>query len=212
LFLRGVALLGAACLLACHAPIRDWRDLARRSGCTPELLAEAPRYQPARVTELAGRYDLIQVDTAAGWIDYEREIGEAGKHDVLTLWAPDSVHRWFRTYTWGKQRRTVPADVPIMGQLASYEHASFELPGHGRVGFDADHPQVEITGPGYNTLVVTFFPYPVNDGQLWELPIERRGQWGFGGYFIERELVVPIGANGKALNHRAGYYCAFRRG
>lgn len=211
MFLRGVALLGMAGLLACHAPIRNWHDLARRSGCTPELLAESPHYEPARVSDLAGRYDLIQVDTAEGWIDLEREDGTVGKRDVLTLWAPDSVHRWSRTYAWGKQRRTVPADVPIMGRLASYEHATFQLPSQGRVGFDADHPQAEITGPTYSTLVVKFFPYPVMDGQLWELPIERRGQWGFGGYFVDREIVVPMGVNGQALQTRAGFYCAFRR-
>jgi len=189
--------LGAVC--GCHAPIRGWTDLARTSGCTPELIASAPRHQATDVLSLAGQYTLVQIDTTRGWFEFERENDVAFKrYPTLTLWPTDSLHRFSRVNPLTARR--IPADIPLAGALSGYEHA----------GFTPDRPQVEVSAPDYD-LVVRFQPGWEFDAPMWDLPIERHGSWGFGGYFAESEYALPAGPDGKALGQRAGFYCAFRR-
>jgi hypothetical protein len=183
----------------CHAPIRGWADLARTSGCTPELIASAPHYHATGAEHLAGQYTLVQIDTARGWFEFERRYGTPGRYPVLTLWRTDSLHRFSRVNPLTKRR--VPADIPLMGALSGFE----------RAGFTPDRPQVEVAGPGYDWVVVRFQPEMVFDAPLWELPIQRHGDWGFGGYFAEASIVVPTGTDGGMLGQRAGFYCALKR-
>ena len=196
---RRVWLVALGIVFGCHAPIRGWADLARTSGCTPELIASAPRYQAADAQKLAGQYTLVQIDTARGWFEFEREYGTVGRYPVLTLWRTDSLHRFSRVNPLTKRR--VPADIPLMGALSGYE----------RAGFTPDRPQVEVAGPGYDLVVVRFQPEMVFDAPLWELPIQRHGSWGFAGYFAEASIVLPRGPDGRVLGQRAGFYCALKR-
>ena len=94
----------------------------------------------------------------------------------------------------------ITADIPLAGALSGYEDA----------GFTPDRPQVEVAAPGYQ-LVVRFQSDYSFDNPLWELPIERRGSWGFGGFFEEASIVRPSGEDGNALEQRAGFYCAFKQ-
>ena len=190
--------LALCAIIGCRAPIHGWPDLARTSGCTPELLASAPRYRATDVLKLAGQYRLVQVDTTRGWFEFEREQGIVGQYQTLTLWPTDSLHRFSRFSPLTTRR--LPADIPLVGALSGYEHA----------GFTPDRPQVEISAPDYY-LVVRFVSGYEFDAPIWELPIERRGSWGFGGYFAEADIVRPAGSDGKALGQRAGFYCAFKR-
>lgn len=196
---RRTWLVALGTVLGCHAPIRGWADLARTSGCTPELIASAPRYQANDVRNLAGQYTLVQIDTARGWFEFERAYGSVGRYPTLTLWSTDSLHHFSRLNPLTKRR--VPANIPLAGALSGYE----------RAGFTPDRPQVEVSGPGDDLVVVRFQPEFVFDAPLWELPIQRQGSWGFGGYFAEASIVLPQGADGRVLGQRAGYYCAFRR-
>jgi hypothetical protein len=195
---RALVILFSA-ILGCHAPIRAWPDLARTTGCTPALLASASDYAPSRLGELTGQYTLVQIDTARGWIELKRRQGTLNRHPVLTLWSTDSLHRFSRENPLTKRR--VPADIALAGALSGYE----------RAGFTPDRPQVEVSGPGYDWVVIRFQPELVFDAPLWELPIQRLGSWGFGGYFTEGSIVVPVGEDGRALGQRSGFYCAFKR-
>ena len=186
-------------VFGCHAPIGGWADLARASGCTPDLIASAPRYQSTDIQKLAGQYTLVQIDTARGWFEFERKYGTVGRYPTLTLWVTDSLHRFSRLNPLTKRR--VPADIPLAGALSGYEHA----------GFTPDRPQAEVTGPDYDHVVIVFQPEMVLDAPLWELPIQRIGNWGFGGYFAEGSIVVPVGVDGRVLGQRAGFYCALKR-
>jgi hypothetical protein len=195
---RKAWLVAVGTVFGCHAPVRGWADLSRTSGCTPALIASAPRYQGTNVQTLAGRYALVQIDTARGWFEFEREYGTVDHYPTLTLWPTDSLHRFSRVSPLTTRR--IPADIPLMGALSGYEHA----------GFTADRPQVEVSAPDYY-LVVRFQPGFEFDAPLWELPIQRQGSWGFGGYFAEAPIVLPVGKDGRALGQRAGFYCALKR-
>jgi len=184
--------------IACHRPLPSWRDVATGSGCTPELLARTAAYDSTRVLDLIGSYRLVQVDTTRGWIELERHNGSPGTAIPLRLWATDSTHRrWRRNPMTGK---LVPANRPIVGILAGYEEK----------GFSPENPQVVVTSPALDYLTITFTLQPMFDGTLWEFPIQRLGSWGFGGFFYDAEYVVPAGVDGKPLDQRAGFYCAFR--
>ncbi|HEV7990792.1 MAG TPA: hypothetical protein VGP25_03160 [Gemmatimonadaceae bacterium] len=182
---------------ACHR-ITSWPELAERKGCTPQLLASAAPYEPSRMPELAGSYRLVLIDTSHGWLEIERNDGELANEHRLTLWATDSLHRYSRYNDFRKRRDST--DRPLIGILVGYEKA----------GFTADRPQAQITGLRYDGLSVVFQPEIMLDGASWDLPIQRQGSWGFGGYFQERANVLPGGAHGESLGQRAGFYCALR--
>jgi len=184
--------------VGCHPSIRGWPDLARTTGCTPELIASAPPHEATDFRKLVGTYTLVQVDTTPGWFELERKYGIVSKYPTLTIWTTDSVHRFSRFSPLAQRR--IPADIPLAGALTGYEDA----------GFTADRPQVEVSAPDYQ-LVVRFQSDYSFDNPLWELPIQRRGSWGFGGFFEEASIVRPAGEDGKALAERAGFYCACRR-
>lgn len=193
-----VALLIA--LAGCQHRISTWRDVARATGCTPELLARSAPYDSTRVRELAGTYRLVQVDTAHGWVASEVRYESPVAGRAMRLWVADStVAHWQRNHRTGGLR---PANRPIVG----------EVPSHGEKGFTAMNPQVEIGGGRSAVLSVKYHVNLTLDGASpWHLPIERVGRWGFGGYFFEpHDMVIPWGIDHKPLPPRSGYYCALR--
>jgi hypothetical protein len=192
-----LSLVALAWTAGCRPPASSWQAFAEQKGCTESLLATTARYDSSQVLELAGTYRLVQIDTARGWIDLRSEDG-APRDDVMLLWVPDSATRYSRVNSMSRERVTV--DRPILGELKGYEST----------GFTSDYPQVEVTGRNHDWVIVVFDAKPMFDGAAWVFPIERRGSWGFGGYFIQGSYVVPVGPDGKALAQRAGFYCAFR--
>lgn len=186
-------------VLACHRQGFGWPDLASKTGCTPELLARTPSYDSSRVLSLVGSYRLIEIDTARGWIELESSFPHPGEWPRLRLWVVDSVHaRWRRSII---TQSLVRVNRPVAGMVAGNEEK----------GFTADNPQTEVTSRDLNELTIRFTPGIVLDGPIEFLPIARLGSWGFGGYFEDGAIVVPVGRDGKPLGQRAGYYCAFRQ-
>lgn len=186
---------------ACQHHVSTWRDVARASGCTPELLAHSTPYDSARVRELAGSYRLVQVDTARGWVETEMQHSSPAKGRPLRLWVADSVVAHFRR-RFGTGT-LIPANRPVIGAVAGY----------GESGFTDMNPQVEIGGAALRRMTVVYHSRPVLDGGAdpWEFPIERVGTWGFGGYFDQGPAWIrPFGRDGKPLPPRSGYYCALR--
>lgn len=183
---------------SCHSSPELWREVASETDCTPSRLAAAGRYDSSNASALAGTYRLIQIDTARGWIAIEGSHGRSAHEDTLGLWRPDSLDRW--SVSSDPNRLRIPAKRPLIGALRT----------RSTDGFTADNPQVMLSAgsPGY--LTIRFTPRLVMDGPMWELPVERVGTWGFGGYFQEGSYTVPAGADGEPLGQRAGYYCAFR--
>lgn len=187
-----------AALVGCHHQPSTWQELAAKNGCTSELLARTAPYDSTRLSTLVGSYRLVQIDTTAGWFELERGYGDAGRASAMRLWAADSLNaHWRKNLFTGK---IGPVNRPISGALAGYENA----------GFSAGNPQIDVTSRALDYLTVRFTPQLMFDGQIWELPIERLGSWGFGGHFEEGSYVVPAGRDGRALGQRAGFYCAFK--
>jgi hypothetical protein len=193
-----LSLLASAAIDGCRPSATTWQAQAERAGCTAALLASTARYDSSQVLQLAGTYRLVQIDTARGWFELEQEYGDASLRSTMRLWVADSATRYSRVNPLTQQRMAV--DRPIVGMLSGYEAK----------GFTADNPQIQVTGKRHDGISVVFDPRPTLDGSMWGFPIERRGSWGFGGYFSEGSYVVPVGLDGRPLGQRAGFYCAFR--
>lgn len=193
-----LSLLVSAALAGCRPTATTWQSEAERVGCTAAMLAATAPYDSSQVLQLAGTYRLVQIDTARGWFELFGKYGAASTFPTTRLWIPDSATRYSRINPLTRKRMAV--DRPIVGMLNGYEDK----------GFTADNPQVELSGKSRDWISVYFDPRPTLDGSMWLFPIQRHGPWGFGGYFVEGSNVVPTGVDGKPLDQRAGFYCAFR--
>src|SRR4051812_44922557 len=193
-----LSLLASLVLEGCRPSATTWQAQAEREGCTAALLASTAPYDSSQVLQLAGTYRLVQVDTARGWFELSRKYGTTSTHPTMRLWVPDSATRYSRINPLTQERMAV--NRPIVGMLNGYEDK----------GFTADSPQIQLTGRSRDWISILFDPRPMLDGSVTLLPIERRGPWGFGGYFAEGSYVVPVGVDGQPLDQRAGFYCAFR--
>lgn len=197
---RAAAAVLIVALVGCQHRVSTWRDVARATGCTPELLARSAPYDSTHVRDLAGTYRLVQVDTAHGWVATEVKNGAPVEGRPMRLWVPDSIVAHWRRHP--LSRKLIPANRPIVGEVPSY----------GEKGFTDMNPQVAITGAASDRLVIQYHSRMALDGVAdWNFPIERVGTWGFGGYFDEGpDWIIPFGVDGKPLPPRSGYYCALR--